>query len=171
MKYYPDEARKVIKGNPDNDFYYYTNSIHLAYDAAVDYIDRVQMQAKFHPLIEAGSIIHIWLGESEPCPESIKNFVMKVYKQTAAEQIAFSPEFTFCCDCSQTVRGLHDSCPKCGSNNVDSMTRIVGYYSNISGWNKGKAAELNDRVRTNLGGEIHEGETVLEPNLSKVPSC
>lgn len=170
-KYYPDEARKVTKGNPESDFYYYTNSIHLAYDAPVDYIDRVKMQAKFHPLIEAGSIIHIWLGESEPSPESIKNFVLKVYYQTAAEQIAFSPEFTFCRDCSQTVRGLHDNCCKCGSENVDSMTRIVGYFSNISGWNKGKVAELKDRVRTNLGGEIHESEAVLEPDLSAVPSC
>jgi ribonucleoside-triphosphate reductase len=171
LKYYPEEARKVVKGNAESGFYYYTNSVHFAYDAPMDYIDRVTRQSKFHPLIEAGSIIHIWLGESEPSPESIKNFVLKTYYQTTAEQIAFSPEFTFCRDCCKTVRGLHDRCTLCGSEDIDSMTRIVGYFSNISGWNKGKVAELGDRVRTSLGGMAHEGEAVLEPDLSAVPGC
>ena len=171
LKYFPEEARKVVKGNAETGYYYYTNSVHFAYDAPMDYIDRVKMQSKFHPLIEAGSIIHIWLGESEPSPESIKNFVLKTFYQTTAEQIAFSPEFTFCTDCHKTVRGLHDKCTLCGSENIDSMTRIVGYFSNISGWNKGKVAELGDRVRTSLGGINHESEAVLEPHLSAVPGC
>jgi len=34
-----------------------------------------------------------------------------------------------------------------GCRNVDHITRITGYFSKTSGWNKGKTAELKDRVR------------------------
>ncbi|MBI4744874.1 MAG: anaerobic ribonucleoside-triphosphate reductase [Actinobacteria bacterium] len=175
LKYYPEEAKKVVKGNPETDLYYYTNSIHFAYDAPIDYIDRVEMQSRFHPLVEAGSIIHIWLGENEPDPESIKNFVMKTYHNTTAEQIAFSPEFTFCRSCNQIARGLKDKCPQCGSENIDGITRIVGYFSNTSGWNKGKVAELKDRKRTALetlaGGVEDEDQVVLERELQSLSVC
>ncbi len=154
MKYFPGQADAVIKGDIDGDNYYYTNSIHLAADANVDYIERVKKQSMFHPLIEAGAIIHIWMGENEPDPRSIKSFVIKAYKETQAEQIAFSPEFTVCEDCRRTTRGLKETCPLCGSENVYGITRIVGYYSKIPTWNKGKRAELADRIRTNLNKEV-----------------
>ena len=31
--------------------------------------------------------------------------------------------------------------------NVDHVTRVTGYFSRTSGWNKGKTAELKDRHR------------------------
>lgn len=154
MKYFENETRKVVKGNPDGPDYYYTNSIHLAADAPIDYIDRVKKQSLFHPLIEAGAIIHIWLGEHEPDPKAIKSFVMKTFKNTEAEQIAFSPEFTVCEDCKTTSRGLKDACPRCDSDNVYGITRIVGYYSKVPTWNIGKVTELKDRVRTGLQSEL-----------------
>ncbi|MCL4499438.1 MAG: anaerobic ribonucleoside-triphosphate reductase [Chloroflexi bacterium] len=150
MKYFPDETQSVIKGNKDTDEYYYTNSIHISVEADVDYIERVTKQSLFHPLIEAGAIVHVWLGENEPSPESIKNFVIKTFKQTHCAQIAFSPEFTVCSACHRTSRGLADACPICGSEEVYGITRIVGYYSKVPTWNKGKTGELKDRIRTEL---------------------
>ncbi|MFH2069396.1 MAG: anaerobic ribonucleoside-triphosphate reductase [Candidatus Omnitrophota bacterium] len=32
--------------------------------------------------------------------------------------------------------------------NVEHITRVTGYFSKVSGWNKGKVAELADRHRT-----------------------
>ncbi len=150
MKYFPAETAKVLKGSLLDDNFYYTNSIHLAADAPVDYIERVRQQSLFHPLIEAGAIIHIWLGENQPDPKAVQAFVMKTFTQTEAEQIAFSPEFTVCEDCRTSSRGLKEVCPRCDSTNVYGITRIVGYYSKVPTWNIGKAAELKDRVRTNL---------------------
>jgi ribonucleoside-triphosphate reductase len=154
MKTFPAEASKVLKGSLMDSNYYYTNSIHLAADAPVDYIDRVRIQSKFHPLIEAGAIIHIWLGEHEPDPAAIQSFVMKTFTETQAEQIAFSPEFTVCESCRTTSRGLKEKCPRCNSQEVYGITRIVGYYSKVPTWNIGKAAELKDRIRTGLETEV-----------------
>ncbi len=33
---------------------------------------------------------------------------------------------------------------------VDQITRVTGYFSRISGWNKGKAGELRDRHRSKV---------------------
>lgn len=32
--------------------------------------------------------------------------------------------------------------------NIEHITRVTGYFSKVSGWNKGKVAELIDRHRT-----------------------
>ncbi len=34
--------------------------------------------------------------------------------------------------------------------NVEHITRVTGYFSKVSGWNKGKVAELIDRYRTTV---------------------
>ncbi len=174
MKYYPFFASRVLKGNIEKGEFYYTNSVHFAADAPIDYIERVIKQSRFHPMIEAGAIIHIWLGESEPHPDSIKNFVIKTFSSTQAEQIAFSPEFTVCEDCYRTNRGLFTDCPKCGSENVYGITRIVGYFSKIPTWNKGKIGELKQRIRTSLsefdqhsGGE-NESKILFQKRLPKM---
>lgn len=169
MKYFPNQARAVVKGDVENDEYYYTNSIHLATDAPIDYIDRVRKQSLFHPLIKAGAIIHIWLGEHEPPAASLRKFVEKTFMETDAAQIAFSPEFTVCNSCSRTSRGLSEECPQCGSVDTYGITRIVGYYSKVSTWNRGKLGELRERRRTSLrGGSKDASEGVRYGEMSKL---
>ncbi len=106
LEQFPDEAVKTVKGNIENGVYY-TNSTYLNVGVPVDPVERVKKEGKFHPMIHAGSLTHVWLGEARPDPESIANFIVKTFKNTTNDQIAFSPEFTNCLDCGKTVRGLH----------------------------------------------------------------
>jgi len=124
-------------------------------------IERVRQEGLFHPLIEAGALTHIWLGEAKPSRESLANFVIKTFRQTQNDQIAFSPEFTTCNACNRTSRGLRSSCQYCGSMEVDGITRITGYFTKLSSWNKGKIGELRNRYRNQAYIEAKEGETVL----------
>ncbi len=138
-------SKKVIKGNPELDESYYTNSIHFGASAQVDLITRIIKQSKFHPLIKSGAIIHAFVGESQPSAESIYNLVKKIWENTQCSQLTISPEFTVCNLCSKVSRGLIENCNNCGSENVYGVTRIVGYYSKITNWNKNKIGELKDR--------------------------
>jgi len=147
MQHYPAPTRMVIKGDKKGDEIYYTNSTLFNVEATVNPIDRVKNEGLFHPLITAGSITHIWLGESYPNKESLANFVVKIFRNTTNDQVAFSPEFTTCGDCGKTGRGLRESCEYCGSEDVDGITRITGYFTKVSSWNKGKIGELRDRYR------------------------
>jgi len=147
MKEFPLQASSVVKGNKGTGELYYTNSTYINVSADISPIERTRMEGKFHPLIEAGALTHIWLGETKPSPESIAAFVEKTFRNTQNAQIAFSPEFTSCLDCGKTVRGLTETCGKCGSDHVEGITRVTGFFSKISGWNKGKTGELQDRVK------------------------
>ena len=40
-------------------------------------------------------------------------------------------------------------CKECGSKNVNLLSRIVGYFSNIKVWNKSKKEELKSRGEGN----------------------
>jgi ribonucleoside-triphosphate reductase len=148
IQHFGQKARDVVKGSLDSGEVYYTNSTYFNVAHPMNPIQRVKQEGLFHPLIDAGALTHVWLGESKPHPESIANFVIKTFQNTENAQIAFSPEFTTCNACGRTTRGLKDRCPHCQSEKVEGITRITGYFSKVSGWNKGKLAELKERRRS-----------------------
>jgi ribonucleoside-triphosphate reductase len=100
-------------------------------------------------MIESGAIIHAFVGEERPPAESILTLVRRTFESTPAAQITISPEFTVCNDCHKWTQRLQDHCDHCESHNVYGVTRIVGYFSRISNWNKSKLGELKDRHRGN----------------------
>jgi ribonucleoside-triphosphate reductase len=146
VRHFP-EAAELVKGDLERDEFYYTNSIHLRADSPVDLVTRIRKQAKFHTLIESGAIIHAFVGEERPSPESIFNLVEKTFRNTNAAQLTISPEFTVCNSCNRMNIGLLNKCPDCHDENVYQITRIVGYFSRINNWNKSKLGELKDRHR------------------------
>jgi hypothetical protein len=135
---------------------YYTNSIHLATDSDVDYITRIIEQSKFHPLVEAGSMIHIWSGDKKPSPQAIYGLVKSTWDNTECSQIVVSPEYTVCYDCNNIFSGLHNDCPKCSNSNVRQYTRITGYLVEVNRFNPSKKAELKDRKRELIMEDINE---------------
>ena len=145
LKYFSPAAGHFVKGDLTRGEIYYTNSTHLHVSAPVNPMERVEIEGRFHPFINGGAITHLWLGEAQPSRESLVRFVIKVFKETKNTQITFSPAFTTCTACDRTFRGLKETCPFCGSKDVEGIARITQYFSRISGWNKGKLAELRDR--------------------------
>jgi len=148
LEEFPKEAKEVVKGDLSSGSVYYTNSTYLNIKEPIPPMERVYKEGKFHDMIEAGALTHIWLGEARPPKESIARFVKKTFAETRNAQIAFSPEFTTCNDCFRTSRGLKERCPYCSSLNIDHATRVTGYFSRVSAWNKGKKQELKDRFRS-----------------------
>jgi anaerobic ribonucleoside-triphosphate reductase len=150
LEHFPSEAQRVVKGNLGTGEVYYTNSTFLNVSLPISPIERVKKEGMFHDMIEAGALSHIWIADSRPSAEAVANFVKKTFTHTRNAQIAFSPEFTTCNECLKVTRGLVDTCPYCSSTAVDGITRVTGYFSKISGWNKGKQAELDDRFRSRV---------------------
>jgi len=171
LREYPD-SKQVIKGDIEKEEFYYTNSIHFSANAPINLVDRIVKQSKFHTLIESGAIIHAFIGEERPSPASIMNLVKKTWESTKAAQITISPEFTVCYKCYRLTRGLKEKCSHCGSTEVYGITRIVGYFSRISNWNKSKLGELKDRHRGDysLGGlEIESKGNQIKERYSATP--
>ena len=153
LAHYPEQSEKVVKGNIESGEVYYTNSTQFNVSIPISPIDRVELEGRFHDMIEAGALTHVWLGDAKPSAGSIANFIEKTFRNTRNAQVAFSPEFTACNVCSKVTRGLHKECSHCHSENVDGITRVTGYFTRTSSWNKGKLAELHDRFRNVHGLE------------------
>ena len=147
LKHFSPEAGRYVRGNIARGEIYYTNSTHMNVSAPLDPLERVQLEGRFHSLIGGGVMTHLWLGEDRPPADRLAAFVIRVYQETRNRQIVFSPEFTACSACGRTFRGLAEACRFCGSTGVEGIARITQYFSRISGWNKGKLAELRDRYR------------------------
>lgn len=59
-------------------------------------------------------------------------------------------------------------CPKCHSNNIFGMTRVVGYYSIIENWNEGKQAELLDRRKGRYNIKKEDEDVCMDIGLDKI---
>lgn len=144
-KYYKNA---YMKGEGDG--VYYSNSIHFPVDAHIDYIDELKYQSKFHTLVEAGSMIHIWIGDKAPSPEAVENTILNAWYNTKCTEMTLSPNETVCNDCNTTVNKFFDECPICNSKNIFWNARITGYNVPVYMFNASKLAELNDRIKHNI---------------------
>ncbi len=145
------DGRAVVNG--PKEAAYYTNSFHVNPSADIPLWRRLSVEGAFHPLTDGGAMSHVWIGEPNPDPEGIYELTKKIALKTAIQYFAFTKDLSVCKNCNFTTGGLVDECPKCGSTGLDWWSRITGYYQNISGWNKGKLAELSDRRRYHVSGE------------------
>jgi len=148
LKYHSPRSGRFVRGDIVKGELYYTNSTQLNIAAKADPFARVRSEGLFHPLIDGNAITSVWLGESRPSAEALARFVTKSFRETTCSQIVFSPEFTVCVACRQTVRGLKTACPGCGSTRIEGISRVGGYLTHTSRLNRGKVAELRDTYRT-----------------------
>jgi ribonucleoside-triphosphate reductase len=162
-KEFRDKARKVVKGDVERALslihetrdlpVYYTNGTHVPPSATISLAERIKIEHIFFPIVDGGNIMHIFLGEGYPDPHGIKSLALKIAKKTQTGYYAFTKDMTVCMDCSHVTMGLIEECEKCGSKNLDYISRITGYLQAVSGWNEGKKQELIDRMRYG-GNEI-----------------
>ena len=144
-KYYKNAYTKG-----EGDGVYYSNSIHFPVDAHIDYIDELKYQSKFHTLVDAGAMIHIWLGDKSPSTEAVSQTVENTWYHTDCTEMTLSPNQTVCNNCNTTINGFFDTCPACNSNNIFWIARITGYNVPIYMFNASKIAELKDRTKHNI---------------------
>lgn len=153
LKGFSPLAGRTVCGNIARGEIYYTNSTRLPLHAPLDPFRRIEMEGRFHPFVPAGAATNIELGETEPSAAELARLVVRAFRETMNREVLFSPEFTSCRGCGAAVRGLRGECPQCGAKDVEGMARITHYYSYISGWNKGKRAELVDRNRSSFSSK------------------
>lgn len=147
MRYHSAQAGRSVRGDIASGEIYYTNSTHLNPAAKISPTEKLRMEGRFHDLIDANPLTYIWTGGSEPSKEYILDLLREALSKTENSQVIITPDFTLCQECGGISRGLLDTCPSCGSAELDGISRITNYMSKVSSWNKGKIGELHDRFR------------------------
>jgi len=149
---YKVPARKLVKGtlsevNGRDMPVYYTNGTHTYVGARIPFGKKLDIEHKFFPILSGGNIFHAWLGEASSDPEGLYKLTQRICEHSQIGYFAYTKDLTVCSNCQTTSAGLLDICPICGGNKVRWWSRITGYYSDVTNWNKSKIQELRDRYR------------------------
>lgn len=122
---------------------YYTNSTHLPVNFTDDIFQTLQLQDELQTKYTGGTVIHIFTGEKNMNPVSVKNLTKKITSNFRLPYFTISPTFSIC-PSHGYLAGEHHSCPKCQAT-CQVYSRIVGYMRPVSQWNNGKQQEFKDR--------------------------
>lgn len=132
----------IIKGVTDKE--YYTNSFHIPVNYNISIKDKIDIEAPYHKLCNAGHISYIELDDS-PSPEVIMEIINYAYKRTNISYIGINFHIRYCKECGTGIENNLNSCPKCNSKNIQGISRVTGYLSLDERFVPGKYEERLDR--------------------------
>ena len=132
----------IIKGVTDKD--YYTNSFHIPVNYNISIKNKIDIEAPYHKLCNAGHISYIEVDDS-PSEEVIMNIINYAYKNTDISYIGINFHIRYCRDCGETLLSNESKCPKCNSRNIQGISRVTGYLSLDERFGPGKYEERLDR--------------------------
>lgn len=136
LKIYPELA-EYLPAEP-----LYSTSI-APYYADMELADRIEVESRVQKYFTGGVMMHIFLGE-EAEPESLAKLARRIMEKDIIYW-SFTPALTHCNNCNYTVTGIYRACPRCGSENVDIWSRIIGYYRPLRNWNPYRRREFWQR--------------------------
>lgn len=134
-----------IKGISDHD--YFTNSMHVPVWENVDVFQKIDIESQLTGYSNAGCITYVELPSTAKhnleAVEQIVDYAMK----SDIPYFAINTPLDTCRDCGYASE-INDTCPMCGSNQINHLRRVTGYLSvDYSNFNPGKQKEVQDRVK------------------------
>jgi ribonucleoside-triphosphate reductase len=98
--------------------------------------------------LTGGSALHCNL-EEHLSKEQYRN-LLKVASREGCNYFTFNIPNTVCNDCGHIDKRYLKKCPKCGSENLDYLTRVIGYMKRISNFSQARQVEAGKRFYGNL---------------------
>lgn len=147
-----------IEGITDKE--YYTNSFHIPVYYPISAYKKIQLEAPYHALTNAGHITYI---ELDGDPSTNLDAFEKVIRYMKSQGIGYgSINHPVDRDPVCGYNGIiGDTCPKCGRKETDGeygfqrIRRITGYLvGTLDRFNNAKRAEVRDRVKHSVVTEV-----------------
>jgi len=88
---FPDRARHVMKTDALTQDVCYTPGTRPAPDPNMTPIDRARIEGIFHSLLDAGAETRVTVGDADFGPDSMAQFVEKVFYRTRVQRLGFAP--------------------------------------------------------------------------------
>ena len=151
-EFVPGENLSVKNYNWDKEDGYFVSSRHAMYssyffnpeDTSLNVLDKMKLHGeKYVKYLDGGSACHINI--SEHLSKEQYRQLLRVASQNGTNYFTFNCRNTVCNDCGYISKDTLDVCPKCGSKNLDYLTRIIGYLKRVSSFSEPRQRE--ERVR------------------------
>jgi ribonucleoside-triphosphate reductase len=127
---------------------YFTNSIHVPVWHEISIFDKIDIEAQLTGYSSAGCITYVEV------PSGVKNNIdaLETIVNYAMDKdipyFALNIPIDNCLDCGYQDE-MNDTCPQCGSHNIQHLRRVTGYLTGDykTAFNRGKQAETEERVK------------------------
>jgi len=131
-----------------SDHEYFTNSMHVPVWDEISVFDKIDIEAQLTGYSNAGCITYVELPSGVKnnleALETIVNYAM----DHDIPYFAVNVPLDTCMDCGYADE-INDTCPQCGSHNIQHLRRVTGYLTGDykTAFNWGKQKETEDRVK------------------------
>ena len=151
-EFVPAENLAVKHHNWDKADGYFVSPKHNMYssyfynpeDESLSVIDKFKLHGKdYVQYLDGGSALHMNLKE-HLSKEQYRQ-LMKIAAANGTNYFTFNVRNTVCNDCGYISKDTLDKCPKCGSTNLDYLTRIIGYLKRVKDFSEPRQIEAGKR--------------------------
>ena len=127
----------------------YNSYFYIVEDTNVDPVIKFRYQGiKFTGCCDGGSALHNNLDEHLSAAQY--RMLMDVAVAEGCNYFTYNIKNTICNQCGYISKHTLDKCPKCGSEDVDYGTRIIGYLKRVSSFSAGRQIEEGLRAYNKL---------------------
>jgi len=131
-----------------------------------DIVDRIKLDGEFSRSLTGGGISHLNIGEKLTSVHQMQKLI-KYAVDCGCEHFAVNYNFCVCQNKHVSVAGPSSQCPMCAAPILEQYTRIIGYWTPVSTWNKGRRKEHTKRVFENYSDEMNEGIHAAQPDIKE----
>ena len=130
---------------------YYTNSYHVDVREKIDAFSKLKFESQFHSISLGGCISYIEVPDMSKNLEAVEEIIKFIYNNIQYAEINTKPDICYACGFTGEIQldeDLNWYCPSCGNRDegdMQVMRRTCGYIG-TNFWNKGRTAEIGDRV-------------------------
>lgn len=131
---------------------YYTNSYHVHVCEPIDAFDKLAFESQFHQISLGGCISYIEVPDMSKNLDAVKSIINFIYHNIQYAEINTKSDICYKCGFNGEIQlnkeTLEWYCPSCGNDDkaeMQVMRRTCGYIG-TNFWNKGRTAEIGDRV-------------------------
>lgn len=127
----------------------YNSYFYIVEDESMNLIDKIKLHGKDSvQYLDGGSALHANLEEH--LTKNQYRQLLKISAQEGCNYFTFNIPNTVCNDCEHITKHKLNECPKCGSDNLDYLTRIIGYLKRVSSFSSPRQKEESKRYYGNL---------------------
>lgn len=122
----------------------YNSYFYVVEDPNTDIIEKFRLHGRrFIEHLTGGSALHMNLDEHLSQPQYRQ--LLRVAAKEGCNYFTFNIPNTLCNDCGHIDKHHLHKCPKCGSTNLDYLTRIIGYLKRVSNFSLDRQKEAGRR--------------------------
>ena len=122
----------------------YNSYFYIVEDEKLNIIDKFRLHGrKYIERLTGGSALHLNL-EEHLSKEQYRQ-LLRVATQEGCNYFTFNIPNTVCNDCGHIDKRNLKICPKCQSENLDYLTRIIGYMKRVSNFSQPRQEEAKRR--------------------------